>query len=257
MPFAPEWSECLERNFTYDAHLCESERAKLRDFVKIFVAEKNWVGCGGLEITDEVRVTIAATAGLLVLGIEPPYYFEGVKSVLVYPSAYRHPPQGQGTGQVVYEDMPVQGEAWHRGPIVLSWEDVLGGARNPSDGHNVVLHEFAHHLDGLDGDTDGVPPMQTRGQYDQWFRVTRREYEQLVRHSQAGKATLLDHYGASDEAEFFAVATEAFFERPVQLKRRQGELYEVLHKFYRQDPARWHEAGGSNGQPTPGKQRRR
>jgi Mlc titration factor MtfA (ptsG expression regulator) len=235
-PFPADWLEYLNKNVAVYALLTEAERARLRDDLRIFVAEKNWEGCGGLTITDEVKVTIAAQACLLLLGMEHDY-FGPVRTILVYPAAYRLPEGEVGPGGLVHEGLGRAGEAAYRGPVVLSWEAVRAGVQDPGGGHNVVLHEFAHQLDFLDGWSDGTPPLQGEAQYRNWHQVMTAEYERLIRESTRGQATLLDDYGTTNPAEFFAVATECFFEKPVALERRHPQLYDVLREYYRQDTA--------------------
>jgi len=235
-PFPEAWERILTRNVRHYSRLPESARAGLRDAARIFAAEKEWVGCNGLEINDEVRVTIAGSACLLVLGVQE-FYFDRVQSILVYPHVYTHPQHQSGV--FVQEDVPVLGEAWYGGPVVLSWREVLRGARNPYDGRNVVLHEFAHQLDALDGAMGGTPPLANAELVRRWEQVVGREFEALVDHVRHGRPTLLDPYGATNLSEFFAVATEAFFERAAEFRREHPELYELLQRFYQQDPATW------------------
>jgi Mlc titration factor MtfA (ptsG expression regulator) len=217
------------------APLGEAERARLRDLLRVFVAERNWEGCRGLTVTDEMKVTIAAQACLLILNIEHDY-FGRVPSILVYPSGFRVPNRydldgtfGPGHGLL--------GQAWYRGPVILAWDTVLAGSRGATDGLNVVLHEFAHQLDFLDGYADGTPLLSGRQEHHRWHEVMTAEYERLVRESHQGRARVLDAYGAASPSEFFAVATEAFFERAVPLRQRHPALYEVLRGYYRQDTA--------------------
>jgi Mlc titration factor MtfA (ptsG expression regulator)/Flp pilus assembly protein TadD len=233
-PFPPQWLAYLEANVVQYRLLTPDEQERLRQRVQVFVAEKKWVGCGGLVVDDEMKVTIAAQACLLVLGIDYEYHYDQIRSLLVYPDTYLHPPGGRDG--LYDEERAIYGEAWHRGPIVLSWKNTKGIVGEV--GGNLVFHEFAHHLDDLDGGMDGTPPLE-RGQVRRWERVVDEEYHRLVRASRQGRATLLNQYGASNRAEFFAVATECFFERPIALEKRHPELYAILHDFYRQDPARW------------------
>jgi len=235
-PFPAQWEAILRRHVPQYRLLTADEQAKLRGAIQVFIAEKNWEGCGGLELTDEMKLVIAAYACLLVLGIEE-FFFDRVKSILVYPDAYLHPPEM--SDGLIHEDAAMEGESWHRGPVILNWRRVKSSGRDTSDGLNLVLHEFAHQLDGLDGATDGVPPLESNQQYRSWYRVTEREFRRLSANRQRGRVELLDHYGATNKAEFFAVATECFFERPRALQRRHAELYRVLADFYRQDPAAW------------------
>ena len=237
-PFPAEWSEILDRNVAQFAWLNAAEKEKLRRITQVIVAEKYWEGCQGLPMTDEIRVTIAAQASLLLLGFDE-FYFDRLLSVLVYPDEYVAPDTFHGPGGLEIETAsPRLGEAWHGGPVILSWPDVLHGGQIPDDGENVVLHEFAHVLDMHDaGPPDGMPPLESGEQYRTWVEVMSAEYEVLVRRADRGRPTLLDHYGATSEAEFFAVATECFFELPRDLLIEHPRLYEVLRTFYRQDPA--------------------
>lgn len=235
-PFPTEWLKYLEANVSGYATLTEAEQGRLRDMLRVFISEKNWEGCGGLAMTDEIQVTIAAQACFLALAHDD-FYFEKVKSILVYPHGYVAPEETANEAGIVDSTGSARlGEAHFRGPVVLSWSDALAGGKTHRDGKNLVFHEFAHQLDMLDGAADGTPPMPD-GQLARWRDVMSLEYHRLIRDSEHHKATLLDDYGTTNEAEFFAVATECFFERSVQMQRRHPQLYEVLRDFYRQDPA--------------------
>lgn len=238
-PFPAEWLDVLDRNVPYTAYLTAEAVSRLKANLRIFVAEKQWVGCGGLAVTDEMRVTIAALACLLMLEIHPTYHYDRIKSVLLYPGTYRWPRPRNVHGIEVVGDSALLGEAWPRSPIVLSWQAVLDGVRDPHDGQNVAFHEFAHHLDDIDGGVDGTPPLESRQQYRIWDRVVSREFRQLVRAAHTGSPSLLDYYGATDEGEFFAVATECFFERGQAMRAEHPDLYQILRGFYRQDTAEW------------------
>jgi MtfA peptidase len=237
--FPAVWLEILRRNVPSANYLTADAAARLKYNLRIFVAEKLWVGCGGLEVTDEMRVTIAALACLLVLEIHPTYHYDRIKSVLLYPGSYRWPRSQRIGGVEVFGSPAVAGEAWPRSPIVLSWQAVLDGARDPHDGQNVVFHEFAHHLDDIEGGVDGTPPLESRQQYRIWDQVLQREYRRLVKAARIGAPSLFDYYGATNEGEFFAVATECFFERGKAMHDEHPELYEILRGFYRQDTAAW------------------
>jgi Mlc titration factor MtfA (ptsG expression regulator) len=244
-PFPPEWLKYLESNVSVYPTLSEAEQARLRDKVRIFIAEKTWEGCGGLPITDEIKVTIAAQACVLVLGYDN-FYFEKLRTILVYPHGYVAPQETVNQAGIIDEGGSGRlGEAHYRGPVVLSWSDALAGGKTHRDGKNLVYHEFAHQLDMLDGAADGTPPMPG-GQLARWRDVMTAEYERLVRDSEHGRATLLDEYGTTNEAEFFAVATECFFEKAAHMQRRHPKLYEVLRDFYRQDPAARQERGAKS-----------
>ncbi|HJO22780.1 MAG: zinc-dependent peptidase [Myxococcota bacterium] len=239
-PFPPAWNGIIERNIAHDADLDADERARLREFIQIFIGEKSWEGCGGLEMTDEIRVTIAAQAGLLVLGI-PHEYYSNVRSILVYPTTVVTPKRAPGVFEMptgpVASGVPILGEAQLRGPVILVWDAVKRNARHPEQGHDVVYHEFAHKLDMLDGSVDGTPPLGSREEIRRWAEVCEREFNDLRSRVTRGKATFLDQYGATNEAEFFAVATEFFFDKPSAMKRHEPELYELLQNFYAQDTA--------------------
>ncbi|HEX4129093.1 MAG TPA: M90 family metallopeptidase [Pirellulales bacterium] len=237
-PFPPAWDDILRQRVRLYGTLMADEQARVRDYLRVFVAEKNWEGCSGQTITDEVQVTVAALVAILVLGFDDEY-FSNVLSILVYPDAYlarRAPVLHRGL--VLEEDSPREGEAWYRGPVVLSWADVEFDAGPDGDGRNLVLHEFAHQLDMLNGRTaDGLPPMGSAEQERRWAAVVEEEFDRLVGQCERGNPTLLDCYAATNRAEFFAVATETFFERPTAMLRRMPALYEILREFYRQDPA--------------------
>lgn len=244
-PFPPAWEQTLRRNLPHFAVLDADEQGRLRELIQIFVAEKGFEGCGGLELDDEIRVTIAAQACLLVLELDDEPY-RNVRSILVYPSTVVPPPRPLGAFEVPRAPkrgpMPILGEAHLRGPVILVWDAVERSARHPEKGHNVVFHEFAHKLDMLDGAADGTPPLHARADYARWVAVCSREYLALRKRASQGRHDLLDAYGATNEAEFFAVATEIFFDRPRALQAHHGELYAVLRDFYRQDPAARHRA---------------
>jgi len=237
--FPQEWQPYLEENVWQYACLVSERRAKLHDCLRIFITEKQWVGCGGMEITDEVRVTIAGQACLLLLGVPGEYCFDHVKSVLVYPSEFTQPPELQNRHWIVDEEQAVLGEAWRSGPVILSWQHVLQEGHCRYDGRNLVLHEFAHQIDALDGEMGGSPPLGYSAEGKHFKHVVEREFLRLEDAVRRRRPTLLDSYGAANRAEFFAVATECFFEQPRPLKQLHPELYEVLAAFYCLDPARW------------------
>lgn len=239
-PFPQSWESIIETNVFHDQQLDDAQRVRLRQLVSIFVAEKRWEGCHGLTITDEIKVTIAAQACLLVIGLQD-VYFDHVLSILVYPTAY----VGAETeitraGVVIEGGQARMGEAWYRGPVVLSWADALAGGKHEQPGHNLVLHEFAHQLDMLNGRcVDGTPPLQNAAQYARWGEVLEPEYERLVDDCRQGRKGFIDCYGATNVGEFFAVLTESFFERPVSLRQHHPATYQVLQDFYQLDPASW------------------
>lgn len=227
----------VERNVPYYKCLPEEYQTELQGLIQVFLEEKEFEGCGGVEMTDEIRLTIAAQACILLLGREGDFY-PTLRSILVYPHAYvAELRQDQPDGTVVEGSQPRLGESWSRGHVVLSWNDVLRGASDIHDGHNLVFHEFAHQLDYESGATEGGPELSKRSVYLAWARVLSKEYQGLIESIEKHRPTLLDAYGATSPAEFFAVSTECFFEKPVELQRRHPELYEQLRFFYKQDPA--------------------
>jgi Mlc titration factor MtfA (ptsG expression regulator) len=236
-PFPGGWLDHLERNVAHYRLLTEAERAKLRDDLRIVVAEKDWEGCGGQEITDEVKITVAGQACLLVLGLEG-NYFDQVASILVYPRQYLIPQSRPLGGGVELEgEVAVEGTAHYRGPVILSWEEVLAEGRDPGLGRNLVLHEFAHQLDMQDGEANGAPLLADPARDRRWQMVMAGVYERLLDDTELGRPTLLDEYGATNPSEFFAVATECFFTRPVEMRFRHRALYQLFRDYYRQDPA--------------------
>jgi hypothetical protein len=251
-PFPPAWRAVLRRRVPLYRRLPVPLQQQLRRHVQVFLAEKQIVGCGGLEVTDEMRVTVAAHAGLLHLNRAGPLYPD-LHRVLLYPAAFIVERLQPAAGGVLREERRVlSGESWSRGQVILSWPDVLEGARIADDGHNVALHEFAHQLDQQSGPANGAPRQPTNALQARWARTMTAEYEALhdrlrwhARFGDAGDGgepeppELIDPYGATAPAEFFAVATEVFFERAPALAERHPRLFDVLRDFYRVDPRGW------------------
>jgi len=237
-PFPPEWNAILERLPIY-GRLPGPDRAEVCEHIQVLLEEKRFEGCGGLEITDEIRVTVAAHAAVLLLHRQTDYYPQ-LASILIYPEAYNAPADRHVGDYLVEEGIEMrEGESWYRGSMVLSWEDVQRGAADIGDGQNVVFHEFAHQLDDESGTADGTPVLESREQWRRWVSVFEQEYQALQDADDRGRRTLIDPYGAESPPEFFAAVTECFFERPRKLKQRHPELYGLLSGFYRQDPASW------------------
>ncbi len=238
-PFPSEWEAILRANVVHYGMLEGAERTELCAMMQVFLEEKHWEGCGGLDLTDEIRVTIAAQACLLQLGL-PHDYYRNVESILVYPSTVVPPERKIGFFESVSGPLeapvPILGQAFAQGPVILVWDAVLHGARHPAQGHNVVYHEFAHKLDMLDGAADGTPPLADREQLAEWMSVCSREFLRLRSLAERGHKTFLNAYAATNEAEFFAVATEEFFDRPLALQEHAPDLYRILRQYYRQDP---------------------
>lgn len=227
----------LERNLDVFHRLSAEDQAELLGHTQIFLAEKHFEGAGGLTLTDEIRVTIAAQACLLLLHRETDYYPE-LTSILVYPSGYTAEEE-RHIGGGIWSDAP-EDRLGHTGQrlraLVLAWDEARHGAAGPNDGENLILHEFAHQLDFKNQSSDGTPALETKGDYLAWARVMSDEFEALRDAADSGVPTLLDSYGATDPAEFFAVITEVFFERPRALRKLHPALFAQLQRFYRQDP---------------------
>lgn len=236
-PFPLAWIATLRRNVPYYARLSETDQATLRGHIQVFLAEKHFEGCGGLELTDEIRITVAAYACILLLRLDGDYY-PGLVTILVYPGAFVVETRDHDGEFLVAEDEEVRaGEAWHRGVVVLAWDDVREGFVHPHDGQNVVLHEFAHILDMENGDAEGFPFGMAPDLRARWTRVLSAEYDRLLDDLDRRRPTVIDEYAATDPAEFFAVVTECFFETPERLKRERPDLYDAFRDYYRQDPA--------------------
>ena len=238
-PLPAQWLTILEAGMPVYSSLSQAEKSKLHQLIQLFIAKKRFYGCGGLTITDEMRVTIAAEACLLLLSKGWSVYPK-LSSVLVYPTAFRvERDQHQADGTVASGSHNLLGESWDNGRVILSWDDVEHGVSDFTDGHNVVLHEFAHQLDAESGSTNGAPPLR-RNSYKSWATIFSENFEDLRERSMHRHKTVMDEYGTTNPAEFFAVATETFFEKPHQLFKRRPELYEELSQYYQLDPRDWH-----------------
>ncbi|MGD1048153.1 MAG: M90 family metallopeptidase [Candidatus Krumholzibacteriaceae bacterium] len=246
-PFPPEWLAIVERMVPYYRLLPLEDKTELQGLIQIFLAEKHFEGCDGLEITDEIRLTIAAEACILLLHRKTDMY-PALQSILVYPDVFVAPLKERAPGGVVIEDLEErEGESWHFGALVLSWADVTETAADVHDGYNIVFHEFAHQLDDESGIADGAPLLPNKAAYADWTRVFEREYDALVEDVERHRPTLIDEYAIESPAEFFAVVTETFFEMPVELKAAHPEIYEQLSLYYRQDPASFAASGRGGG----------
>lgn len=238
-PFPVVWRTIFARHVPIYARLSLAQRQQLEGQIQVFLAEKQFIGCAGLVVDAEMKLTIAAIACLLLLnGREQ--YFPQLRSILIYPSAYRVR-EMIAIGSNVIEERQVArlGESWTRDQLILAWDQVQRDLRHWHDGHNVVLHEFAHQLDQEDGQAEGVPILLHRADYSTWAQVMTAAYQQLCREVELGIRTPIDPYGATNPAEFFAVATEAFFAQPHQLIKHAPALYEQLNRYYRVDPIQW------------------
>lgn len=212
---------------------------RLREQMRVFLAEKPFIGCAGLTVTLEMRVLVAAQACLLLLSRQPGG-FEGLREVLLYPSAFVvQRSTTDAIGLQRDERRVLAGESWQRGQVILSWPDVVSGAADPGDGRNVVIHEFAHQLDQENGPANGAPFLGARKRYASWSRALGAAYADLQRRVAESEPGVLDPYGAQDPAEFFAVASETFFEKPAALALEQPELFGELAAYYQVDPRAW------------------
>lgn len=246
-PFPEPWLTIVRRNVPYFTRLSAADQRELLGNIHVFLAEKNFEGCGGLALTDEIRVTVAAYACILLLHRRHDYY-PRLKSILVYPELYPVPVTRRGPGNQMIEDLETRaGESWRTGAVIIAWSHALRRPAEPDVGHNVILHEFAHQLDQEDGAVNGAPLLPKTSMYATWARILGQEFQELRRDAELDRPTVIDKYGASNPAEFFAVVTESFFEQPRRLKQRHPALYEELKEFYRQDPAAAEVETGAGG----------
>jgi MtfA peptidase len=240
-PFPAAWRGILDRRVPAYGRLPRDLRRQLEQHIQVFIAEKPFAGCAGHEITDEVRVTIAAQACLLILNRKSDY-FPNLHQILVYPGAFIVERLQPAPGDPVLQSYATQtltGESWTHGRVVISWEDALEGAAIPDDGRNVVIHEFAHQLDQQKGYANGAPWLGSRHRYPRWSQVLGEEYARLQQSIYTGEPSLFNPYGATNPAEFFAVISEVFFERPREMASLHPALYAELSSLYRVDPASW------------------
>ncbi len=235
-PPPESWQNILNQRFAIVQRLATEQKKQIFGYMQVFLDRVTFEGCGGLDVTEEIRVTIAAQACLLLVGREQKVYPK-LKTILVYPHTYTSGAKGMFGGD--NGEGSRLGESWVCGVVVLSWNSVVGGARNLEDGHNVTLHEFAHQLDQADGASDGAPVLRDRSAYVSWARVLSADYETLRKKTKRGKCDVMDRYGATNPAEFFAVATETFFEKPRQLETKHPELFAELQAYYHVNPLAW------------------
>lgn len=238
-PFPSWWEPILRRNIAHAACLSAEQNLTLRNITRILVAEKKWEAARGFVITEEVKVTIAAQAALLIVGMDDHDYFGRVQSVVVYPDAFRMPNEEDGWEEDDIGSDNITGQAVYRGPVILAWDDVLKEGRDPSCGQNLVLHEFAHQLDFLDNAIDGTPPLKSRDQSQRWQTVMTAAFVEHKRQIAADEETFFTEHAADDEAEFFADATEAFYCAPHGLHDDFPDIYALLAEYYNLDPASW------------------
>ena len=239
-PLPSSWKDILDHYVPASRRMPPHVRSRWHEAIQQFLGEKRFSGCDGLAVTEEMRVAIAGQACLMILN-RAHRAFDDVRWILVYPTAFhvtRHEVDDAGVETV--ERTLLSGESWDSGRVIISWDDVWRAAREDRDGESVVLHEFAHQLGDAES-ADGVPRFLPHGSYDAWAAVLGDEYESLQEKAARGDPSVLDHYGASDPGEFFAVATEAFFQSPEVMRKEHPELYAQLSGYYQVDPASWTE----------------
>ncbi len=237
--FPSAWRAILKRRMPYFRALPADLQLQLKKHIQVFIAEKKFVGCAGLAIDDDMRVTIAAQACLLLLNRDTDYY-PRLRRILVYPGAFVVARQHtDALGLIAEQRRVLQGESWGEGQVILSWQDTLAGAAATGDGNNVVIHEFAHQLDQEKGIANGAPILERSAHYHAWSRTFGAEFARLQQQAHHGHDSLFSHYGATDPAEFFAVASEVFFEQAPALSQQHPALYAQLSRFYRLNPLSW------------------
>lgn len=237
-PLPPDWIQILEKNVSIYSLLPQNLREELHGRINIFLDEKEFIGCAELQISNEIRVTIAGNACILLLKRDK-RCFPRFTTILIYPDTYVSREVKSDGLVVVHEESVRAGESWYRGPVVLSWADVMRGSLNNSDGHNVVLHEFAHKLDEENEIMNGLPVLRDSSHYAEWAEVLTKEFDSLLIRVDRGTNSVIDAYGAVSPSEFFAVATESFFEKPLLMKNKLPDLYQQFRRFYNLDPAAW------------------
>ena len=238
-PFKKKWRKIIQQRMPYFKQMPADLQLQLKQHIQVFIAEKDFIGCNGIKITEEIKITIAAQACLLLLNRKTDYYPK-LKTILIYPSAFLKEQSQRNTDGVQYtKKVALAGESWDFGKIVLSWQDSLHGAELPNDGHNVVIHEFAHQLDQENGKANGAPILGKDQSYQCWSTIFSQQFKILQKQAAAGTPSIFDYYGATEPAEFFAVVSEVFFEKSKQLSIEHPALYRQLTTYYKVDPIHW------------------
>ena len=230
--FPSKWREILRQRVPSIRRLPADLQLQLKKHIQVFIAEKPFIGCDGLVVTDEMRVTIAAQACLLILN-RTAHYYPRLKQILIYPGPFivvRE--QADDIGLMSQNRKVLSGESWTHGQVILSWTDVLHGAAVADDGHNVVIHEFAHQLDQEKGYANGAPSLLMRQRHRRWSSVLGNEFATFQAQVRTGQPSLFDPYGAINPAEFFAVISEVFFEQPQRMAAEHPLLYRELGTLY-------------------------
>lgn len=236
--FPTEWQSILINDFPLYQMLPAPVQNNLREKILVFLAEKNFVGCNGLQLTLQMKVCIAAQACLLIANRKNDFY-NALKTILVYPEAFVVATQTHiGDGLHIEDKNALLGQSWQQGKVIVSWQDVLYGCQHATDGFNVSYHEFAHQLDQESGAANGAPLLE-RHLYERWPEILGLEYKKLQQQVYRQQKSLIDQYGATHPAEFFAVVSELYLERPKDLQDQHKELYDLLNQFYKLDPHEW------------------
>ncbi len=249
--FPAAWRKILRRRVPLVRRLPVDLQLQLKKHIQVFIAEKTFIGCAGLKITDEMRVVIAAQACLLILN-RPTSYFRNLRQILVYPGAFAvDRVHADGTGVLQEQRQALSGESWSQGQVILSWQDSLEGAAVANDGRNVVIHEFAHQLDQENGVANGAPRLPRHADRRRWSQVFQAAYDKLQVQIRQGHTGLLNPYGGTNPAEFFAVASEVFFEQSEAMAWDDPALYAVMRDFYQVNPVNWVPIPAPTSTPTP------
>ncbi len=236
-PLSDHQRQIIQRQVPILRRLPPELKGKLDGKVNLFLDQVSFVGCDGLEVTEDMELSIAAQACLLIINSD--LWYDNLTTVLIYPNAFKSRQQRHSGFVVMEKEIVRTGESWDRGPVILSWAHSKQGAQNDHDGHNVVFHEFAHQIDDLSGGTNGVPVLSKGQSFVEWERVFLSAYEAHVQAVEAGRHTVIDPYGATGHEEFFAVSVEVFFERPKDLQHADPEVYEQLSQLFNLNPAAW------------------
>lgn len=238
-PFKKQWRKIIQQRMPYFKQMPADLQLQLKQHIQVFLAEKNFIGCNGVKINDEIRITIAAQACLLLLNRKTNYYPK-LQTILVYPRAFIKAQNKQNADGVQYtQQQALSGESWDYGKVVLSWEDSLYGAEVPNDGNNVVIHEFAHQLDQENGRANGAPILGRGQSYQCWSKIFSQQFKILKQQAESGEPSIFSYYGATEPAEFFAVASEVFFEKSQKFSREYPTLYQQFTQYYKVDPIHW------------------
>ena len=238
-PFPPAWRDILRRRMPAFAQLPTDVQLQLKKLAQVLIAEKPFIGCAGLVVTDEMRVLVSVQAALLLLR-RGAGYFPQLRQVLIYPGAFVVDRSHAGAAGLVHEERrALAGESWQQGQVLLSWQDVLAGAADPHDGHNVVIHEFAHQLDQESGAANGAPWLREPVRRARWAQVLGHEFQALQERLAQAETGLIEPYAATHAAEFFAVVSELFFEKPAELALAHRALFAEFCGYYGVNPLHW------------------